>query len=490
VEHIFTDSAYQEGIYKFVANPNAGNGIVVAVAGSGKTSTGTRAVSKIAPGLSHIYLSFGKDIAAELRKRGVNGRTFHSLVMQPVLRARGVREPNPSKLRGLIDANLGDDDARLYGAFMSKLVGLARQMGVGCLVEDAPRVWEDLAALHDIELDREESDYARAIELSRQLLKWSTESKECDWDDLLYFAVKDGIVLPKFDFVFVDEAQDTNAIQRAIVRKIMKPTSRMIAFGDPAQSIYGFRGADSSSMDMIASEFGCVALPLTVSYRCPVSVVKFARQWVGHIEAAPNAPEGSVTDLGYTWDAKTFKPRDLVVCRTTKPIVKAAYKLLKAGVPAQIMGKEIGEGLAKLVTKMNAKGVDALIEKLYAYTAREVEKAIAKNQESKAESIQDKTDCVLFLIDALPETERTVPALLDRISWLFESTVDAVIFATIHKAKGLEADRVYWLNSSQCPSKWARQDWQKQQEKNLCYVAATRAKSELVLIELPEKKAA
>ncbi len=278
---------------------------------------------------------------------------------------------------------------------------------------------------------------------------------------------------------------DTNAIQRAIIRKVMKPTSRMYAFGDPAQAIYGFRGADSASMEMIAKEFDCVSLPLTVSYRCAKSVVKFAHKWVNHIEAAPEAPEGVVTNLGERWTEKTFAARDLVVCRTTKPLIKAAYKLLKAGIPAQIMGKEIGEGLARLVTKMNAKGIDALVAKLDAWTTREVEKAIAKKQESKAEAIQDKTDCVMFLIDSLPETDRTVPELLERIELLFSNVEGAVVFATIHKAKGLEANRVFWLNSSECPSKWARQEWQKKQEANLCYVAATRANTELVLIELP-----
>jgi DNA helicase II / ATP-dependent DNA helicase PcrA len=188
------------------------------------------------------------------------------------------------------------------------------------------------------------------------------------------------------------------------------------------------------------------------------------------------------------WTEKTFAARDLVVCRTTKPLIKSAYKLLKAGIPAQIMGKDIGEGMVRLVKKMNAKGIDALVEKLGVWTAREVERAIAKKQESKAESIQDKTDCVLFLIDALPETDRTVPELIERIEYLFSTVADAVTFATIHKAKGLEADRVFWLNSSECPSKWARQEWQKKQEANLCYVAATRAKSELVLIELPRDK--
>jgi DNA helicase II / ATP-dependent DNA helicase PcrA len=58
-----------------------------------------------------------------------------------------------------------------------------------------------------------------------------------------------------------------------------------------------------------------------------------------------------------------------------------------------------------------------------------------------------------------------------------------VTLATIHKAKGLEANRVWFLCPSLCPSKWARQDWQKAQERNLIYVAITRAKSELIKIE-------
>jgi DNA helicase II / ATP-dependent DNA helicase PcrA len=481
------DSKYQTIIYNHVANPACGNAIIVAVAGSGKTTTGVKAVSKLPAGQSHVFLALNKSIATELGKRGVNGRTFHSFCFSAVLRARGARDITQDKIRKLVDANLGDDDARDYGSYITRLVDLGRNIGIGCLVADEVQAWADLAATHDLELERESADPVRAIELARKLLVWSNESPMVDFNDLLYFAVKDGISLPKFDNVFLDEAQDTNAIQRAIVRKIMKPGARLFAFGDPAQSIYGFRGADSSSMDMIASEFGCLSLPLTVSYRCATNVVKFARKWVAHIEAAEGAPEGTVTSLGNKWDHKTFAAADLVVCRTTKPLVKAAYKLLKAGVAAHIMGREIGQGLAKLVTKMNAKGIDALVAKLQVYTDREVEKAIAKNQESKAEAIQDKTDCVLFLIESLPETDRTVPELLDRIEAMFTDQAGAVTFATIHKAKGLEANRVFWLNSSQCPSKWARQEWQKKQEANLCYVAATRAKTDLVLIE--EEKA-
>ncbi|MBN6046748.1 UvrD-helicase domain-containing protein, partial [Citrobacter sp. ku-bf4] len=126
-----------------------------------------------------------------------------------------------------------------------------------------------------------------------------------DFDDLLYLAVKDGISLPKFDFIFVDEAQDTNAIQRALLRKIMRKGSRIVAVGDPAQAIYGFRGADSESLNLIAEEFDAIKLPLSISYRCSTSVVSYAQQWVSHIQAAPGAKAGEVQELGTKWDTST-----------------------------------------------------------------------------------------------------------------------------------------------------------------------------------------
>lgn len=508
-------SIYQTGCYDFVTS-GTGNAIIEAVAGSGKTTTGVNMVKLIPQGRSHIFLAFNRAIAAELKSRGINGRTFHSLCMSPVLSAKGVRDVNTDKLRNIIDeaieasesGNFKQDssgewympgfdgshakppvpvlslaDARMYGKFMTRLVGLARNSGVGCLCQNIPEVWQGLVDYHDLDFDNEGASFERGIELSRTLLEWSNNSTMLDFDDVLYMAVKDGISLPKFDFVFVDEAQDTNSIQRAILRKLMKPTTRLIAVGDPAQAIYGFRGADSNSLDMIASEFSCKRLPLTVTYRCPTSVVDFAKQWVSHIEAAPNAAVGVVRDVGTKWETSMFKSDDLVVCRTMRPLIGLCYQLIKARVPARILGRNIGEGLKSLVKRMNAKGIDALLDKLADYTEREYEKAIAKGKEAKAEAIKDKTDSILCLIEGLGENERTIPALLNTIDELFSDSTYGVTLATIHKSKGLEADRVFWLNASQCPAQWARQPWQKQQEKNLCYVATTRAKQELVTFE-------
>lgn len=539
-----TWSPYQNGCFSFIEN-GQGNAIVEAVAGSGKSTTGEEMVKRIPQGSSHVYLAFNKPIADSMKARGVNGRTFHSLVYTPVTRAKGTPNVESNKLRLLIqdavqnDENLGTvvtggldsrsnyagdkhvtrssalnymskRDSHWYGNFIVRLVGLARNAGIGCLCQNIPDVWRGLVEYHDLELDSEEATVDRAIELAMTLLEWSNRSPLLDFDDLLYFAVKDNISLPKFDFVFVDEAQDTNSIQRAILRKIMKPGTpvapvhygsegaktlnaldgiktiggtRLIAVGDPAQAIYGFRGADSNSMQMIADEFGCTELPLTVTYRCPTAVVDFAKQWVSHIEAAPGAAEGSVRSLDQSWTHDDFKFDDLVVCRTSRPLVALAYQFLRARIPARVMGKDIGEGLKSLVKKMNAKGIDALVEKLEDYTAREVAKAMARGSEAKAEAVQDKTASVMCLVEGLEETNRTVPALIATIDELFNDRRSGVTLATIHKSKGLEANRVWWLNASQCPAQWARQPWQKQQEKNLCYVAATRAKVELVMFE-------
>lgn len=76
--------------------------------------------------------------------------------------------------------------------------------------------------------------------------------------------------------------------------------------------------------------------------------------------------------------------------------------------------------------------------------------------------------------------------LIRAIGALFADAAGGVKLATIHKSKGLEADRVFWLNRSKCPSLWARQEWQQDQEANLCYVATTRAKKALFMIEEKE----
>src|SRR5208337_783141 len=370
-------SIYQNAIFTFLAEQKR-NLVVRAGAGSGKTTLLTEIVKRLAG--RTIFLAFNKAIQVELERRGVFAKTFHGLVYAPVTRFYSTMsraQVDANKVRNLIRERYTDADQRTYGAFVFKLVGLAKNSGMGFLMDDTEQNWDELAAKHDLEIEDAKGSYGQALVLSRSMLEISNQAAMnglLDFDDLLFLAVKEGIKLPTFDNVLVDEAQDTNAIQRAILRKIMHDSSRLVAVGDPSQGIYGFRGADHDAMDLIKSEFNAEELPLTVSYRCATAIVKYASQF-GVIEAAPGAAEGVVRTVkreGYEW-VQSMAAGDLAICRLTKPLIELAYDLMVARKPAYMMGREIGEGLVNLIKKQQAKGVANLIEKLDASTDREIE---------------------------------------------------------------------------------------------------------------------
>ena len=65
-----------------------------------------------------------------------------------------------------------------------------------------------------------------------------------------------------------------------------------------------------------------------------------------------------------------------------------------------------------------------------------------------------------------------------------DGETDGVLLSSIHKAKGLEADRVFLIEpeGAPVPHPMAKQDWEIEQEWNLRYVAITRAKKELIYV--------
>lgn len=498
----FQPSKYQLAIFDHIRAQRIGeqagaaegqaHAIIEAVAGSGKTTTIVQALELT----QHpaVFLAFNKAIAEELKRRvppHVQARTFHSLCYRPVLQATGARDVNTSKLQQVVKFAMPLGEAAMYGAFVRRLVGLARQSGLGALQEASDEAFYALVEHHDITLEHERASEEKGIHYAQRILELSNESRDVDFDDLLYQAVLRGVKLPTFKWVFVDEGQDTNMIQRAIIRKILEPGGRLVVVGDAAQAIYGFRGADSDSLNLIASEFApCVRLPLSVTYRCAAQITARAKTYVPTIEPRDGAPEGVVEELGMKWKLTDLGCEDLVVCRNTKPLLDLGYRLMRAKIPLRIMGRDIGEGLVALIRKCNGgTGLDTMLEALSRWQERETQKAIAKGNDAKADAITDKAGAVQMLASSLPEGERSTEALIVVIQSLFTEANSRVTLATVHKAKGLEADCVWWLAPSLCPSRWARKPWQQQQERNVMYVATTRAKTRLVLMELAEKGA-
>jgi superfamily I DNA/RNA helicase len=294
--------------------------------------------------------------------------------------------------------------------------------------------------------------------------------------------------IDKYDWVLLDEAQDTNATRRELALRMLKPTARLVAVGDRRQGIYGFQGADSNAMDLIKTATNAIDLPLTISYRCPKAVVAYAQQWVSHIQAAETAPEGSVRSSLIENLHSEVKVGDAILCRFNAPLVSNVYQLISKGVPAKIEGREIGNGLKTLVNKWKVKSISTLIERLDKYEEREVTKYRLKEQEQKAVAVEDKVGCLRVIIDRVllvdPGTKTPGIRICAEVDAIFGDNGNApvVLLSSIHKSKGREWSKVIWLQAK--PNGRARLDWQITQEANLCYVASTRAMAELVLIDI------
>lgn len=503
----FAPSPKQLAIFKEIKY-GLGSLLVIAVAGSGKSTTMVESLAYTEPRDSILMLAFNSTIAADLRGkiadlgirlgrdfRNVRACTFHALGYSAICKRLGRRmddvKPDGGKVRKLARKLWDEDTYKLYGSFCVSLVGMAKGEGLRTeLCADEAREWERLVDHHDLTLDSEEATMDRAIELARELLVQSNKAAiegSIDFDDQIYLPVLWKLALWQNRFVYVDEAQDTNPVRRALARKALKPAGgrwggRLVAVGDPKQSIYGFTGASTDAMDLLRSDFGCTEMPLTVSYRCPKAVGRVAADLVPYFEVHESAPEGEVL-YDVTVDellGMGIGSRDAVLCRNTRPLVALAYRLLAQGVACRVLGSEIGKGLIDLVEKMNARTVDGLRAKLTAYRDREVAKAVAEEDDARASAVEDRVACVLTFMDNLGENERTIGSLVRKIEALFgDGQGDVLTLCTAHKAKGKEWPTVAILEPQLMPGR-ARRDWQHEQELNLMYVAATRAQERLV----------
>jgi len=488
-------SKYQQDIFDFVQK-GEGSGVIIAVAGSGKTTVIVECARRIPEDQAVTFLAFNKSIAMELGGRlpaHVKAQTLNSMGFRALMKYLGGGRCNldARKTLNIVQEYTTPETRKLFGAGVRKLVGLAKahgilpahMPGVGLML-DTEQNWVGLIDRYDVEFEGN-ADPLEGIKIARKVLVESIKigMVVVDFDDQLYLPVIWQAKFWQHDLIFVDECQDVNPIQRAMIRMALKPEGRGIFVGDPAQAIYGFRGADTESIAHIKEEFAAKEFPLSVSYRCPRSVVQAAQSFVPYIEASPTAPEGKVMSLS-KFTTKDFDSHDAILCRNTNPLIAMAFALMKNLKPCKVLGRDIGQGLVRLIHKMDSDNIDDLEEALTKYQTREIRKLVAKGKEDQASVIEDRVASIWIFIGELAEDKRTIQHLEDLITGLFKDVEGngMLILATIHKAKGLEWDRVFILDPFLMPSRWARQQWQKEQEGNIQYVAYTRAKSELCFI--------
>ena len=490
-------STYQENIYKWVSE-GTGNAIVNAKAGSGKTTTAINAVDRMSGDV--LMLAFNKKIATELQNRLVtmgypsaSAATFHSESLKSLAKAKGKMSVNNSKVYNFVEYFTQEGELMKCRKAIMDMVRFAKEYGFGvsgCNTVDDINAWVNIIQHNDIDIDADVS-LETIIDVCQKVLDLNNRDvKSIDFSDMLYFPLLFDVDMIQYDWIIVDEAQDTNVCRKLLLKKMLKPGGRLIAIGDPNQAIYGFTGAENNSMELIKTMFDAVELPLSVCYRCGKKIIESAKEYVADIEAFENNNDGEISSIKYDEFVKStpslnLNKNDGIICRNNSPLVALAFALIREGIGCRIEGKDIGQNLITLTRKWKVKDLATFTLRLQKHFERESEKA----SKAKLALLEDKFDTMMILIERCQTLgKHDVASLQKLISDMFSDNDDykkpnVVTLSSIHKSKGLEFDNCYILGMSQFqPSKYAVLDWMKEQEKNLSYVAITRAKQKLIHI--------
>jgi DNA helicase II / ATP-dependent DNA helicase PcrA len=285
----FLPSPEQAAIFSALAS-GSDNMLITAVAGSGKTTTIVEAAKTHLPkAISCRFLAFNKNIQEELALRlppTVTVTTFHSVGLKALRRVYPKAVLDKDKSFTILKQRLSPREFGLMASVVSRLVSFAKNVGFGTDAASAPEEnsdsWFNLAA--HFNHDFGDNDEERVVEVAQKLLTTSSTEPvgSFDFDDMLYLPLRLRLSFDRTNYIFIDEAQDTNCVQRALLHEMLHaaPYGRLIAVGDPSQAIYGFRGADADAIAALKREFGMVTYPLSVSYRCSKAVVKEAQKYI------------------------------------------------------------------------------------------------------------------------------------------------------------------------------------------------------------------
>ena len=542
-------TAEQLQIFDFVKNDDR-HGIIDAVAGAGKTSTIMECVKFVPNRNDILFCAFNNSIANEIaNKFGQKGfpevvvKTMHSLGRSILYENNGTGHPinlREDKYRELLkneellekirpffenialindyDITPFDDKAKfalnnLYTNIRSKLLEI-NQKYRATLTEDDIERFKEMAIHYNLfnDIDIKKKDFHKEalnyFEAHRIILKEGNDLSErtmiIDFTDMLYLPYHWKLEpSKKYSFLFIDECQDLSRSQLAIAMKYGKRTGRILAVGDPGQSIYGFTGADIESFYNIQKITKAKSLPLTECFRCPADIVALAQKIRSDIKG--NKPSsGKIHKIAFGAIVKLARPGNLIISRFRDPIIVLVFNFIDENIKVHIHEDEAKEIINEIKSIFKQEELNAII----AYQPKKFESIseavfnrwmwiIKKNAapiidskerslyiEEQKDILQQKLRFLNKKYELWKEECRTLVDILKKIKEFISAPSDSIKLSTIHRAKGLENERVFILGYDQLPfKKLYHKDWEKIQELNLKYVAITRSLDELFLIE-------
>ncbi|MBO7593248.1 MAG: ATP-dependent helicase [Bacteroidaceae bacterium] len=546
----FNPTDAQLKIYDFVEH-GTGNGIIDAVAGAGKTTTLMGCVQHIKNPQDVLFCAFNTSIRKEIQRKfhdmgkNVAVKTNHALGLQ-ILRSKIHIQLNDNKYKQIVEDEgffkliEKEVDAILYikGSMSVSAIRDIQEKRISvesmeekyqfntslfylnCIIKFLLEINDKFRltlCTEDIESYREMIDHFGIFEKERRytlqfaelehyvkahkiLLKEGNEMANSlgiiDFVDMLYqphlLNLHPNV---QYGFVFVDECQDLSRAQIEIVQKYVKPTGRVLAVGDPYQSIYGFAGADSQSFNRVLTTFNCQRLSLTDCFRCPTKAIDIAKKIREDIKGFKK--EGGIVEVLQNHEVlRRLKPGDLVICRFRDPLRMIAMKLVNKNVKVHMHPDEVQEFIGdykayftpgELMKKLNEGILEEFFANIEQRNVKRFEKDFANVDSAiKSVKVKEATDLLresidFFRLKFIDWQLNTIDSILLRLKETLQYLGDdAIKISTIHRAKGLEENRVFILEYNKLPVPRSKQ-WEKEQERNLHYVAVTRPKQELYL---------
>jgi DNA helicase-2/ATP-dependent DNA helicase PcrA len=167
-----------------------------------------------------------------------------------------------------------------------------------------------------------------------------------------------GVWGERYPWMFVDEYQDTNAVQVELLKELVRAGARSIcAIGDPDQAIYGFRGARVENFLRFGEDFsGAVTIRLTRSYRSTGPILQCAASVLEKDNPLePDSPGGVPLFLARCGTGK--EEAEMIVEQVERLLGGTSYFSLDSGrVDSTETGAELGFGDLAVLYRLNAQG--------------------------------------------------------------------------------------------------------------------------------------
>ena len=449
---------------------------VIARAGAAKTSTLVM-IAEALPKTSILCLAFNKKIADEMTQRlppNCEAKTLHGLGYKAwwgFIRTKCKVDDRKvfRLLKAEIDSLTGDDKTDAYESLSETLDFIKKGKGCGWLPEKYVGHWKPLFTDEEfydsLPMEPTQLQISLINRVSADSFKLALAG-ELDFDDMILCPAICSVSWPTPPLTLIDEAQDLSPLNHHILRKIVK-NRRIIAVGDPLQAIYGFRGADVHSMPKLIEMFKMRELRLTISFRCARKITENARWLAKDMQFPEWAKEGEVL-RPISWAAADIEMGDAIICRNNAPLFSMAIKMIEHGQLPELSGRDLAGPLKKILnslgkpTFLRAQAISALDD----WRAKELRRA----REGARGSIEDKYSCLRVII------EKT-KTLGDAVAYLEHllNREGRVYLMTGHKSKGLEFERVWFLDPGLCRI-------ERDQDANIKYVIETRAKNRLAYV--------